>query len=356
MMGFLLPILLNTETKRPSNALPSWEDKGCDTSYRANAINVYDMVIPFRLTDSLKKKPINRVYVFIKNGKQNEWACVTANPNERPWQITKMPEQHQLFENWAMKTLNWQETEYLWALADSPVYLYDRWEKLLGPTRQEFIIKRDDLASSFPEMYPGFSMKVYADLRKANTQSGLLKAGKSAAPLSHHQFGLASDVNIFKNGKRAQSYETYKKLDDSNTGLTWGGNFKGFIDPNHIQYFLNSATMLETFPELRFEFEPYRQYYLNRVHKFVEAGKADKAQDTQDLLTRLNELRANEPCVCQNESHKKLINSGLIKQIESLGYQPTNDLLIIGNLDNQTLTLQWPNQESITQRIGRWRR
>jgi hypothetical protein len=199
-------------------------------------------------------------------------------------------------------------------------------------------------------------MKVYADLRRANTQTGLLKAGKSASPLSHHQFGLASDVNIFKNGKRSQSFETYKKLDQSNNGLTWGGNFKGFVDPNHVQYFLNSAKMLETFPELRFEFEPFRQYYTNRIYKFIAAGKADKAQDTQDLLTTLNQLRENEPCTCdqvkfgQNSAAKAIED-----QAQILGYQPNNDILIIGNINLQTMNLHLPANATISGRMGKWK-
>ena len=354
-IGLLLPLwlFLKKEVSPKIRPLAPWESKNCDTTYRANSLKIYDLVIPFRLVDSLRTKPANRVYVVIKSGSQFEWACVTANAGERPWQITKMQDAP---TNWAMKTLTWQETEYLWALADRPTYLYDRWEKLLASTRQEFVVKRDDLASVFPELHPGYSMKVYADLRKANTQTGLLKAGKSAAPLSHHQFGLASDVNIFKNGKRSQSFETYKKLDESNNGLTWGGNFKGFVDPNHIQYFQNSAKMLEAFPELRFEFEPFRSYYTNRVYKFIAAGKEDKAQDTQDLLTTLNNLRQNEPCTCQqakfgqNSSVKTIEN-----QVQTIGYQANNDILLIGNIDLQTMSLQLPAQTTISERIGRWK-
>jgi peptidoglycan LD-endopeptidase CwlK len=352
----LLPFILDIKSLSENPSTLAWQDMGCDTTRIVNQLSFYDITIPFRLSDSLKTRSINRVYAVITDGGTHSWATVTANKGERPWQIAQI--QQSLPSQWNMLSLSWKDTEYLWSLAETPSYLYDRWEKLLSPARKDFLTKRDSVVRTFPKIYPGFTAKVYSDLRKANTQSGLLKMGKSASPLSHHQFGLASDLSIYNRGNHAHSFETYKKLDtlSSSLGMMWGGKFKGFIDPNHIQLFGNSSDLVKQFPDLRFEFEPFRRYYLNRVQKFIAAGKEEKSLDTQALLATLNQLRKNEPCACEN----KVVPTPLaIQQIQieakAIGYVSDTDILLIGDTNKQLLTLYMPTRKPISQRLGKWR-
>ena len=41
-------------------------------------------------------------------------------------------------------------------------------------------------------------------------------------------------------------------------GLYWGGDFVGFPDPGHIQAFLNSASLIQKYPEVALEYEPFK--------------------------------------------------------------------------------------------------
>jgi hypothetical protein len=137
--------------------------------------------------------------------------------------------------------------------------------------------------------------------------------------------------------------------------MTWGGNFVGFIDPGHIQLFRNGAEMVRKYPDLIFEFEPYRPQYNAWMNKMIFAGKEQKANDTKELLIELNNYKKDKPCPCLNAKVKTPLNiiSNIQNQVEREGYQPKTDLLLVGDLKTKTLSLVTVNG-IITYGLGIW--
>ena len=83
-------------------------------------------------------------------------------------------------------------------------------------------------------------------------------------------------------------------------GLFWGGDFVGFPDPGHVQRFANSATFIEKYPFVSFEFERYRNVYQQAYLKKKSLGRIDLVKDTEALLTSMNRQRLGKVCACQN--------------------------------------------------------
>jgi hypothetical protein len=114
--------------------------------------------------------------------------------------------------------------------------------------------------------------------------------------------------------------------------------------------------LVQKYPVLRFEFEPYREFYLNTVEKAVKAGRINRVVDTADLLTLLNELRRNQPCTCGKI--KKQINTNTLEKVRALlqktPYNALNDIVLIGDLGYQTLSLV-SAKGIITLELGKWR-
>jgi peptidoglycan L-alanyl-D-glutamate endopeptidase CwlK len=70
-------------------------------------------------------------------------------------------------------------------------------------------------------------------------------ASKAKGGQSNHNFAIAMDVAIFENGKYLNKgsewqYKTYGNV-AKKQGLMWGGNWKSFFDPAHIEYKHNST-------------------------------------------------------------------------------------------------------------------
>jgi len=80
-------------------------------------------------------------------------------------------------------------------------------------------------------------------LRTVERQKFLVKTGKSTTMNSKHIKGKAFDIAILVNGKITWEYKYYKAFADEfkkmakflNFNVTWGGDWKTFIDAPHFQ-------------------------------------------------------------------------------------------------------------------------
>lgn len=330
----------------------TWQDLGCDTTQKVSTLAIYDMVQPFYETDTFLQLNIKPTAIYVATVGVRQEVEMTAYKLDSLNQIASIPNPAGTIG----VTPTWVEQAYLGAFIHTPRYLYDRWARILEADRNVFLAKRDSIKDIMAEKHK--SIRVISDLRSVANQRKYLSRKRSASPVSMHNFGLAADFAVFRGRKVSNTFSNYKPLDTltARFGLTWGGNFVGFMDPGHIQYLKNGATLVEKYPVLRFEFEPYRAFYLNTVEKAVKTGKINRVVDTADLLTLLNELRRNQPCSCGKV--KKQINSGTLEKVkgylQKTPYNELNDIVIIGDLGHQTLSLV-SSKGIITLELGKWR-
>lgn len=344
-------------------ALPTqfaWPDQGCDSTQRVSAVSALDLVLPFYPDDTLAAglaeedvpAPVRVFAVVVDSLGQTRWTALGADSLLRP-RLLEGPSP----AGWGPLRLTLPEQTYLRALVDQPKYLFRRWEPLLTGARSEWLAKRDSLIDSLRGVYPTYTFRILNDLRTAGMQARFLKRGSSNAPLSQHQFGLAVDVGIISKGKLLKGYNTYAAIGrlTPHYGLTWGGTFVGFVDPNHFQLVKNSAALVRKFPELRFEFEPYRRHYLRRVAQKIAAGEEDEVQDTEELLDVMNQQRRGQPCPCESErAATPSALEAVQAQLQAAGYAPDRDVLLLGHLPSQTLTAA-RGATHLTYRMGKWR-
>lgn len=342
------------KTGKLLNAQPEWHDYSCDTTSNVSELSVRDVAQSFYLKDTLMKQNLlsNNVFVVIADTQGNlKIAGVTAQDQERPkaliFPTIQLPNKS--------ISLSWQEQEYLWALAKQPRYLYNRWEKLLSEERINFLSKRDSIYQTMKELKG--SVKIISDLRSMAIQQKYLGTNKTASPISMHNFGFAADFAVIRNNRISNNLSLYYPLDNltAQYGITWGGNFVGFIDPGHIQLFKNGAEMLRKYPDLIFEFEPFRPQYNIWMNKMINWGKEEKANDTKELLVELNKFKKEKPCACLNLT--AIISYDLLEktknQVKELGYQQNTDILLIGDLASQTISLISING-MISYPLGHW--
>ena len=340
----------------PTTTHTSWITEHCDTTQRLEKLEVIDLVLPFSQADTLKDLLTEVPIIFmaiVENGQiQQSGAVSSSSVKERPFALADSLSQSD--------TLNWLDQTYLWTLADRPDYPYNRYEPLLQETRTLFLAKRDSMMQLYLRQYPKYKLRIQSDLRGSVNQRRHLAMGKSVSPLSQHNFGLASDIAILYKGRQLQHINHYKNfLGDigGQYGLTWGGTFLGFIDPNHVQHFKKSSEMLQQLPALRLEYEPYVRYFKNRVQRMTSAGKAEKVEDTKALLEVLHELHKGKSCVCDTLAER--LTPPPIREIayklQSNGYRSSHDILLIGDIDSQTVTLFHPTGVQKTVRLGKWK-
>jgi len=359
----LLFVTCSSIQNQLKHSILNWETERCDTTVRIANFTAFDLALPFYSNDTLKDKLRNvpRIFVVIVENQQlKSWTALTATSfKDQPvtWQPTH------LADSMATKKVDFQPLDkaYVWALAGRPDYPFDRYQWLLQATRDTFLTKRNAMMADHQRVFPQYQLRVQSDLRGAGFQRQYLAAGKSMSPLGQHQFGFATDIGIHHKGRQLQSIERYKYLLDSigrgRYRLTWGGTFKGFVDPNHVQHFLNSSDLLRRFPELRFEFEPFVRYFKNRVERMTAAGKADKVADTKSLLATLHQLHFNTPCLCDTLAERPVSQPHLLiqKKMQMAGYEATNDLLLVGNLDTQTVVMFHATGIKRALRMGIWK-
>ncbi|MDI9878206.1 M15 family metallopeptidase [Flectobacillus longus] len=330
----------------------TWQDLGCDTTQKVSTLAIYDMVQPFYETDTFLQLNIKPTAIYVATVGLRQEIKMTGYKLDSLNQPMEIPN----IAGTSGITSTWIEQAYLGALIYTPRYLYDRWTRMLENDRATFLAKRDSIKTIMAEKHS--SIKVISDLRSIANQRKYLSRKRTASPVSMHNFGLAADFAIFRGRRISNTLSSYKPLDTltAQYGLTWGGNFVGFMDPGHIQYFKNGATLVQKYPVLRFEFEPYRDFYLSTVEKAVKSGKINRVVDTADLLSLLNELRRNQPCSCGKVAKKINLNTlekikGILK---STSYNAQNDIVIIGDLEDQTLSLV-TSKGIITLELGKWR-
>jgi peptidoglycan LD-endopeptidase CwlK len=333
---------------------PHWQDYSCDTTLKVNELSVREVAQSFYLKDTLLKQNLSpqKIFVVIANSEGNlKIGGVMALNQDHPQSLT-FPSI--LLPNEAM-VLSWQEQEYVWALASQPRYLFNRWEKLLSDERINFLSKRDSIHQVMKDL--NGSIRIISDLRSMANQQKYLGTNKTASPISMHNFGFAADFAVMRNNKISNNLAHYNPLNNltAQYGMTWGGNFIGFVDPGHIQQFKNGAEMLRKYPDLIFEFEPYRPQYNSWMNKMIGWGKEEKANDTKELLVELNKFKKDKPCPCWNLSVNSPLNliDKAKKQIKDLGYQQDTDLLLVGDLASQTVSLVSVNG-IISYPLGRW--
>ncbi|AEI50964.1 M15 family metallopeptidase [Runella slithyformis] len=335
----------------------AWEKEHCDTTQRLDAFSILDLVLPFSQADTLKETLTSVPQIFvtvIQNGQIRPWKALTAASfQDAPYQL-KLPA-----DSLFLDSLSKIELAYLWSLADRYDYPYNRYEPLLKAVRDSFLVRRDSMMHAYTRQFPNYKLRVQSDLRGVGKQKRHLAMGKSVSPVSQHQFGLASDIAILHQGRQLQNinyYKTFLGQIGSQYALTWGGNFLGFVDPNHVQYYSNSAELLQKLPALRFEYEPFTLYFKKRVQAMTAAGKAAKVEDTKALLATLHELHKGHACVCDTlaERPMSIFTDTIALEAQKAGYQPKRDILVIGDLDRHTTGLIHPSGVQKTFRLGVW--
>lgn len=166
--------------------------------------------------------------------------------------------------------------------------LHQYWDFYLDSTHQSFKLLSDSLLKIFPKK--PYKMRYVSEYRSLALQEQLLQKGKSKLPLSLHNFGFALDVGIYRKKKYLRKSPMYQHMGEKakSIGLFWGGDFVGFPDPGHIQYYPNTAAFLEQFPLVGFEFLRYKGLFEDNYQSALEKGRINLVQDTKQLIDQLN--------------------------------------------------------------------
>jgi peptidoglycan L-alanyl-D-glutamate endopeptidase CwlK len=122
---------------------------------------------------------------------------------------------------------------------------------LLHPYVKELVLKFLEECKN-DSILNGYEVKITQTLRSIEYQNKLYAQGRTAPGVivtnsqggnSMHNYGIAADFGIFKNGvylsgNNSQEYSLYKECGKiaKNIGFIWGGDFKNFPDISHIQY------------------------------------------------------------------------------------------------------------------------
>lgn len=168
-------------------------------------------------------------------------------------------------------------------------HLHEFWDFYLDSTHTQFKYLSDSLLKIFPRK--PYRMRYVSEYRSLEKQEHLLKLGKSKLPLSLHNFGFALDVGIYRGRKYLRRGQIYTRMGQKakEISLYWGGDFKGFPDPGHIQYFPNTASFIKEFPLVGFEFLRFKHMFQTTYDVAIQKGRAEYVQDTKQLLEVLEE-------------------------------------------------------------------
>ncbi len=179
---------------------------------------------------------------------------------------------------------------YVHRIIDKPTDLHKFWDFYLDSTHVKFRQIGDSLLRIFPKK--PYRMRYVSENRSLDKQAHLLRIGRSKLPLSLHNFGFALDVGLYRGKRYLKRGNQYLKMGEKakNLGLYWGGDFVGFPDPGHIQYFQNSASFIQQFPKVGFEFLKYQSMFETNYFEAQLKGKEANYQDTKKLLEVLNNL------------------------------------------------------------------
>jgi hypothetical protein len=116
----------------------------------------------------------------------------------------------------------------------------DHINKLNPAVRNKFIAFLNDIIKM------GYAVVITSSYRPTSEQIILKKQNsKNATPgYSMHEYGLALDLNVVKNGKWLNKNSPLKAWIDSGIvalakdkyNMRWGGDFKGYLDPIHYNF------------------------------------------------------------------------------------------------------------------------
>ncbi|MCX6193409.1 MAG: hypothetical protein NTX34_02785, partial [Cytophagales bacterium] len=59
-----------------------------------------------------------------------------------------------------------------------------------------------------------------------------------------------------------------------------------------------SASLIQKYPAVALEYEPFKNAYERNYFKKVAIGREELVEDSRDLLIEMNKLRENKPCAC----------------------------------------------------------
>ncbi|MBP6409495.1 MAG: M15 family metallopeptidase [Pseudarcicella sp.] len=328
----------------------------CDSTLRLKEISISEALGVFyksQKLENISQKSASTLHYYVKNSK----GII------KYIKVDKSGENEMVFSDQngdSNKTLKTSEKIILGAMLQDEKYLYKRWESILENERKDFLQKRDSIWQILKQKHQ--SVKIISDIRSLSAQKKHLKNNKSVSPLSMHNFGFAADFAIFKGNKINNNFDLYKPLNQltADYGLTWGGNFIGFIDPGHIQLFKNSAEMLEKYPDLIFEFAPYYDNYQTWLSKMKSWGKEHKARDTKEILKVLINKKLNKACVC-NDSYgfdyqsfiKGYFSGNSVFKVQK--DTRTNEMLIMFDLLKNIAVLKL-DDETIVYKLGVWKK
>ncbi len=316
---FILSITwyLSNTNRKIATAFGVEEPLKCDTT-EIGQFAVFDFAVFLRQQLNIKFIPEQTFFIF----REDSTRSIEGEFNKKTGQIT----------NFGSITLSQSDSISLFAVFQKTNNLYERWAKYLGPVRNKFLDNRNQTLTTLRAENKAFSFKIIDDVRKLDRQMLVLNNGKSAAALSLHQFGLASDFGIFKGKTYLKSGKIYQKIGEeaARNYLTWGGNFKGLAgDFGHVQLFRNSAEMLTNLPELRLEYEQYRKFYSDRIDKFEKEGKGALVEDSKELLQVLDLLVDGKICGCElkiDSLEAQKITNNLPAKFKN--FKPKKDFLV----------------------------
>ncbi len=318
---------------------PLWEALVCDTTQViTKPLTIRSIVVSLYKNDTLPQILGERLIYGEKNkNKETQWVEIKSSMDRE----SKVP-------NGFLDSLSYQ---YLRLLLPKKDVVYERWEPWISPVRKDFLIRRDSLLQDLIRKYTPLKFKISSDIRTNAEQKIILQKGYSQAHLSFHEMGLASDFSIYKQNKYLSKAKYYTIIGDlaKKHNLTWGGNFVGFEDVPHVQYYLNSAELIRKHPYLAIEYDFFYDIYVQRVRDKIAKGEEYQVEDSKELLLELNQLRKKEPCFCEQKI--KITDTLLIPNT----YIESQNLWIHMDYESGTFMVKYPNQALRKFKIGVWK-
>jgi peptidoglycan L-alanyl-D-glutamate endopeptidase CwlK len=135
-------------------------------------------------------------------------------------------------------------TKYKWYKNENGRKMVEKLHPKFKPLVKEWMSDVEDKLGL--EIYPTSGFRTYAEQARLHANN----SGNAKPGYSYHNFGLAIDVNVKKDGKIIiVKNDTLAKWKDSGVvdaarkvGLEWIGKFGTYHDPVHFQYELGSKT------------------------------------------------------------------------------------------------------------------
>ena len=309
----------------------SWRPLSCDTDTVTEKLTIRSVILALYRHESEKQGQVEKIFF---QEQKSRWTL---------YQLKKFNDKYE----GVYQDSSELSTKVL--LMDN-VDLQKKWLNRVALERDSFLVKVDSVKSRFSRQYPKLKIKVVSDLRDRKSQQKYLKKGTTRALVSMHELGLAVDFAIYQNKRYLKSATYYREMGmiAKNLGLTWGGDFVGFVDMPHVQYFDNSAALIKKHPELSVEYDFFYNQHQDKVLQKLNVSKEHEVRDTQELLQELNNLRRKEACLCNEKAaYAKLPDL-------PMGYDEKTDLIIFSGEKNE-IYVKFPGNTIKKFLVGSWR-